>query len=1018
MNKRFSYFSLALLAFALVVWAGCAGSRQAAPPVTSQAPAIDTHTNEWITLYDGSSLQGWHQAGPGGFTQEADGSIVAHGGMGLFYYDQRPFKDFVLEYDWKAATDSSNSGVFVRFPEKTEDPGYAVNNGYEIQILGRESGNKYVTPYHTTGAIYNIQASLRKADKPAGQWNHEQVKVQGQHFQIYLNGVKVNDFFGDRGREGYIGLQNHSDRDRVWFKNIRVMPLPEGGPMNLAEYFKTDQTAQPIRVLMVTATDGFRHGAAIDTAKSVFNALSKTTELQVDFTEDINDLNPQNLSKYDVLFFNNSTLRIKADKPIPGTVGTWDLTMHSSRGDREGTFVLKESDGSYSGTIKFEGRDATELEDVTFENDHLTFNVPFGENKMPGKLDVVGDSVKGAITFRNNDVPLTGILHDGTKTAGIPEGTVLVSDAQKQAIIDFVKSGKGLAVAHAGLDAFYGWDAYREMVGGGLFQEHPWVQHVNIIVEDKDNPSTEHLGDSLGINDEIYVLDSNPRWNSHVLMSLDNQSVGIVQGPADATSNDVPISWIRKYGNGKVFVTKLGHFADNWKQPDFLQHVVQGLRMAAGRIPADFGGYRVKETIADNVWPDDIAIDERGNVWIAELQGKVHRYDAATGETTQIAQIQTTNPVNIEHGLYGIEVDPEFYSGQQYIYLYYAEPESFINTLSRFEFRDGKLDMSSEKVLLRVPTLPQCCHQSGDLEWGSNGTLMLSTGDTGMSEVRPDWENSEDSLEAFKERHNLKDLHWSRLVDSEKSAQNLQDLRGKILRINKDGSIPKDNPFYGKPGVRWEIFAYGLRNPYRFKYDSVTDKVYIGIVGPDEITTYDWYDVAEGGENFGWPRANGRLLYNEWKPEMIPNYKPPMWGYTYATGGRSASMGPIYRSDGKYAFPNAFQDKVFIYDWARKWIKWASVEPGVWTNDTTGSVKAYPYQVAIPTPRLKNIKTFDVLTDTSPISMELGPDGSLYVAEFTGFWGPAPGSKVTRYRWIDHDQPLATEPTASSTGTK
>ena len=76
----------------------------------------------------------------------------------------------------------------------------------------------------------------------------------------------------------------------------------------------------------------------------------------------------------------------------------------------------------------------------------------------------------------------------------------------------------------------------------------------------------------------------------------------------------------------------------------------------------------------------------------------------------------------------------------------------------------------------------------------------------------------------------MKDYHWSRLVDSERSAQNLQDLRGKILRIDKDGTVPRDNPSFGQAGVRWEIYAYGLRNPYRFKVDKETDALYIGVV--------------------------------------------------------------------------------------------------------------------------------------------------------------------------------------------
>src|SRR5690606_21031051 len=162
--------------------------------------------------------------------------------------------------------------------------------------------------------------------------------------------------------------------------------------------------------------------------------------------------------------------------------------------------------------------------------------------------------------------------------------------------------------------------------------------------------------------------------------------------------------------------------------------------------------------------------------------------------------------------------------------------------------------------------------------------------------------------------------------------------------------IPRDNPFYGDPGVRWEIYSYGLRNPYRIKWDDPTGRLYIGIVGPDEQTTYDWYNLAEnGGENFGWPRVTGRLFYNEWMPQMIPSFVPPIWEYTYATGSRSATFGPIYRSDGEHAFPDIFQGRVFVFDWSRKWIKWGDVVNGVFTSDIEGSVRQDGRQFRIPT---------------------------------------------------------------------
>ena len=268
----------------------------------------------------------------------------------------------------------------------------------------------------------------------------------------------------------------------------------------------------------------------------------------------------------------------------------------------------------------------------------------------------------------------------------------------------------------------------------------------------------------------------------------------------------------------------------------------------------------------------------------------------------------------------------------------------------------------------------------------------------------PDWEISEERLEAFKEKHELADYHWTRLVDSEYTSQNMTDPRGKILRINKDGTIPKDNPFYGEPGVRWDIYAYGLRNPYRFKVDDQTGALYIGVVGPDGPYDYDEYNVSEnGGENFGWPRSIGKLFYNEWTPEMIPNFVPPLWEYNYESGGRSATVGPIYRSNAENAFPAFMQNKVFVYDWARRWIKYAEVAEGTFSTDTEKDYRTPPLELNVPTKRLVNIKQFDQLTQTTPISMELGPDGSIYLAEYDGFWDAGPNAQVSRYYWVDDE---------------
>ena len=876
------------------------------------------------SLFDGKTLNGWQHVGSGKFVVESDGGIVGEGGPGVLTYTQRAFRDFALDLDYRSESEGANSGIYVRVPQKPASPAEAIKSGYEIHI------DNTADAIHTTGSIYDVAAPTRMAAKIAGQWNHYRIEVAGQRYKVFLNGELVNDFFGERGREGYIGLQNHDVDSRVHFRDVRVTPLRvANGPNTLGELFAVHDKRAPIKVLMVTATTGWRHYEAIDAAKKVMAELDKTTEFDITMSEDVNAIfTPENLAKYDILFLSNTTLRVA----------------------------------------------------------------------------VPDDGTPKRTTGPSNHTDLA------------PE----LTKAQEQAMLDFVRGGKGLVVTHSGVDAFYGSKGYREMIGGGLFRAHPWTQHVRVNVEDHANASVSHLADGFGLRDEIYVTDTNPRWNSHVLLSLDMPSAGVEPGHADVTRDDYPVSWIRNYGQGRVFVTVLGHFADVWHSPAYLQHVLQGMRIAAGRVPADFSGHRTKETIADNLWPDDLAIDTKGVVWIAELTGKIHRYDPATKQTTVVAQLVTTDPTNIEHGLLGLEIDPKFYEGEPYVYAYYTQPESYVSTLSRFTYRDGKIDLGTEKVLLRVPTEPHCCHQAGDLEWGPNGTLFVSTGDTGESGTKPEDEISDTRIKAFEESHKLSGHHWSRIVDSERTGQNLQELRGKVLRVNKDGSIPKDNPFYGKPGVRWEIFAYGLRNPYRIKWDAPTSRLFIGIVGPDENVTYDWYDIAKGGENFGWPRANGRLFYDEWTPAMIPSYVPPVWEYTYAGGSRSAGGGTFYRSTGKNAFPQ-LQNKQLMFDWSRKWIKYGEIVNGTFESDTASDMRAEKRQFKIPAKRLANIKTFDVLGATSPISLDVGPDGCVYVAEFAGFWKPGAGANVSRYCWVQGDAPpsASTSPAApGATGSR
>ncbi|MFB7598578.1 ThuA domain-containing protein [Streptomyces sp. NPDC056160] len=195
---------------------------------TGAAQADCRPENGYRPLFDGTaaSLDGWKQAGPGTFTLDDDGTLTSAGGMGLLWYAASGFSSYSLKLDWRMAGDD-NSGVFVGFPP-SDDPWSAVDNGYEIQIDATD------VPEKTTGSVYGFQsADLARRDRalnPPGEWNTYEIRVEGEHLRVFLNGVRINDFTNtDPARslaDGHIGIQNHGPDDPVSFRNIRIRELP------------------------------------------------------------------------------------------------------------------------------------------------------------------------------------------------------------------------------------------------------------------------------------------------------------------------------------------------------------------------------------------------------------------------------------------------------------------------------------------------------------------------------------------------------------------------------------------------------------------------------------------------------------------------------------------------------------------------------------------------------------------------------------------------------------------------
>jgi len=158
--------------------------------------------------------------------------LKTSGGMGLLFYNREKLGNSTVRVVFKTTGPNDNSGVFIRLPELPHDPWYGVHNGYEVQI---DAGGD---EWHCTGAIYSLSKVSKRAQKPTGEWNTMEIRLDGQRTLVFLNGEQVNDFRGDqpvperkqwfepvRGPRpdiGYIGLQNHDGRSSVYFKEVSV----------------------------------------------------------------------------------------------------------------------------------------------------------------------------------------------------------------------------------------------------------------------------------------------------------------------------------------------------------------------------------------------------------------------------------------------------------------------------------------------------------------------------------------------------------------------------------------------------------------------------------------------------------------------------------------------------------------------------------------------------------------------------------------------------------------------------
>lgn len=257
------------------------------------------------------------------------------------------------------------------------------------------------------------------------------------------------------------------------------------------------------------------------------------------------------------------------------------------------------------------------------------------------------------------------------------------------------------------------------------------------------------------------------------------------------------------------------------------------LALLHGHASAQVTTVRIAHGLSRPLWAGAPAGDAR--VFIAEKGGRIKVLKAGQVLARPFLELVGRVSNGAEQGLLGVAFHPDFRRNGTFFVNY--TDLSGETVVARLKVTDDPdvADPASEAVVLRIGQ-PYDNHNGGDLHFGPDGYLYVFTGDGGLAN------------------------------DPGCRAQKLALPQGKVLRIDVDSAapyaIPPDNPFVGQPGVRQEIFHYGLRNPWRNGFDRLTGDLYLGDVGQDEREEIDVAPAGSAGLNFGWKMMEGRGCTN------------------------------------------------------------------------------------------------------------------------------------------------------------
>src|SRR5215218_652419 len=304
-----------------------------------------------------------------------------------------------------------------------------------------------------------------------------------------------------------------------------------------------------------------------------------------------------------------------------------------------------------------------------------------------------------------------------------------------------------------------------------------------------------------------------------------------------------------------------------------------GAAQGAVTLPSGFTQSQVVSGLRD---PTDMEFAPDGRLFVAEQAGRV-RIVKPDGTLATFLNISTKVDSSGERGLQALTFDPSF-STNRYVYLQYTKKATSTtpvhNRVVRVTANGDKVVSGSEKLIFRLGNQTSDHHMGGAIDFGKDGKLYVSTGDN----------------------------------QTPANAQKLTNLFGKMLRINKSGTIPTDNPFYSTAsGNNRAIWALGLRNPFKFAIEPATDTIFINDVGED---TWEEINQLEKGANFGWPVHEGVA--------KDPPYVDPIFAYEHdgdpATTGCSITGGVFYPPT-TTLFPPEYEGDYFFAEFCNGWIR-------------------------------------------------------------------------------------------------